>query len=302
MAIDTGAHAPSRTSPTGTAPRTASGRRRRTLRRLPVRIVLGLLLVVEIYPMLWMFLTSLKSQSDYLNNSTWSLPTHWRWGNYAQAWSTGHIGLYVRNSLIAVLPSLALIVILGTAAGFGLQVMVWKRRNLTLILFLAGIMVPSQMILLPLFTIYYQTGLSGTLWPLIITYTGTGLPLTVFMMATYYRALPVEVFEASTLDGAGILRSFLAISVPMMRNAILTVGLVQFFFLWNDLLIALTFTNTQNLSTVQVGLLNFNGDFGTVQYGPLFAGICINVFGTLAVYLVLNQKVMKGLTGGAVKG
>jgi raffinose/stachyose/melibiose transport system permease protein len=303
MAIDTGAHAPSRTASAGAAPRrSASGRRRRTLRRLPVRIALGLLLVVEIYPMLWMFLTSLKSQSGYLDNSTWSLPTHWQWGNYAQAWNTGHIGLYVRNSLIAVLPSLALIVVLGTAAGFGLQVMVWKRRNLTLILFLAGIMVPSQMILLPLFTIYYQAGLSGTLWPLIITYTGTGLPLTVFMMATYYRSLPLEVFEACTLDGAGILRSFLSISVPMMRNAILTVALVQFFFVWNDLLIALTFTNTQDLSTVQVGLLNFNGNFGTVQYGPLFAGICINVFGTLAVYLVLNQKVMKGLTGGAVKG
>lgn len=303
MAHDTtGARIPSRVAATSTTGKPGAARRGRVLRRLPVRIGLGLLLVAEIYPMLWMFLTSLKSQSDYLNNSTWSLPTHWQWGNYGLAWTTGHIGLYVRNSLLAVVPSLALILILGTAAGFGLQIMVWKRRNLTLILFLAGMMVPSQMILLPLFTIYFQTGLSGTLWPLIITYTGTGLPLTVFMMATYYRALPAEVFEASTIDGAGILRSFVSISVPMMRNAILTVGLVQFFFIWNDLLIALTFTNSQNLSTVQVGLLNFNGDFGSVQYGPLFAGICINVLGTLAVYLVLNQKVMKGLTGGAVKG
>lgn len=271
-------------------------------RGLPARIAVAVLLVVEVYPLLWMFLTSLKSNSDYLNNSTWSLPTEWVWSNYVEAWTTGNIGLYVRNSLMAVVPSLALILILGAAAGFALQVMVWKGRDLTLMIFLAGIMIPTQMILLPLFTIYFQTGLSGTLWPLILTYTATGLPLTVFMMATYYRGVPRELFEAATIDGAGIGRLFWTISLPMVRNALLTVGLVQFFFIWNDLLIALTFTNSQDLRTVQVGLLNFTGDFGATQYGPLFAAICINVFGTLAIYLVLNQKVMKGLTAGAVKG
>jgi raffinose/stachyose/melibiose transport system permease protein len=286
-------------SPSGGAVR---GPRRRPGSRAWVKVVVTLLLIVEIYPMIWMFLTSLKSNDDYLNNSTWSLPTTWQWSNYSEAWTTGNIGLYVQNSLLAVVPALALMLLLGTAAGFALQIMVWKGRSLTLLIFLAGMMVPPQMILLPLFTVYFQTGLSGTLWPLILTYTGTGLPLTVFMMATYYRTVPRELFEAATIDGAGILRAFWTISVPLVRNALLTVGLVQFFFIWNDLLIALTFTNNQDLRTIQVGLLNFTGDFGATQYGPLFAAICINVFGTLLIYLFLNQKVMKGLTSGAVKG
>ena len=245
---------------------------------------------------------SFKTQDEFLNNPVWALPQNFNFDNYVEAWTTGNIATYVANSLIATIPSLFLIVLFGVAAGFALEVLVWKGRGAVLLVFLAGIMVPGQMILLPLFSAYFQVGLTGTLWPLIITYTATGLPLTVFMMATYFRAVPREVFEAAALDGASMIRAFFSIGFPMVRNAVFTVALVQFFFIWNDLLIALTFTNNADLSTIQVGLLNFTGEFGAVQYGPLFAAICINVFGTLVLYLFLNQRVMKGLAGGAVKG
>ncbi|WP_129336455.1 carbohydrate ABC transporter permease [Cellulomonas endophytica] len=277
------------------SPRTAG----RTLVR---RSLIGLLLLVEVGPLLWLLLGSLKSQRDWLDNPTWSLPTSLQWGNYAEAWTTGNIAQYLQNSLVAVLPSLAMIIAFGVAAGFALEVLVWKGRGPVLLLFLAGIMVPGQMILLPLFNTYFRAGLTGTLWPLILTYTATGLPLTVFMMATYFRAVPREVFEAATLDGASVVRAFFSVAVPMVKNAIVTVGLVQFFFIWNDLLIALTFTTDSSLRTVQVGLLNFTGEFGATQYGPLFAAICINVLGLLAIYLFLNQRIMAGLTSGAVKG
>jgi raffinose/stachyose/melibiose transport system permease protein len=122
------------------------------------------------------------------------------------------------------------------------------------------------------------------------------------MIATYLRAVPRELFEAAIMDGAGPYRIFWSVGVPLVRNAIFTVGLVQFFFLWNDLLIALTFTNSEELRTIQVGLLNFTGQYGAVQYGPLMAAICVNVFGTLAIYLFLNDRVQKGLAAGSVKG
>ncbi|MDR6140447.1 ABC-type glycerol-3-phosphate transport system permease component [Microbacterium foliorum] len=144
--------------------------------------------------------------------------------------------------------------------------------------------------------------MTGTLWPLIITYVALGMPLTVFMMATFFRSVPREIFEASTLDGASIFRSFFSIGLPLVKNALFTIGLVQFFFLWNDLLIALTFTNSSDLRTIQVGLLNFTGEYGAVQYGPTFAAISVNVLGTLLIYVFLNQQVMKGLTAGSVKG
>ncbi|MEN2739953.1 carbohydrate ABC transporter permease [Microbacterium sp. X-17] len=273
----------------------------RFFRRLPVRILITILLIVEIYPMFWMLLGSFKTQSEFLNEPFWTLPQSWSFTNYVSVFESG-FGHYIVNSIIVVFPSLAVVLIVGVAAGFALEVLVWKGRGPVLLLFLAGIMVPTQMILLPLFTIYFRTGLTGTYWPMILTYIATGLPLTVFMMATFFRNVPREIFEASTLDGASILRSFWAVGLPLVKNAIFTVGLVQFFFFWNDLLIALTFTNNDSLRTIQVGLLNFTGQYGAVQYGPTFAAIAVNVFGTLAIYLFLNQQVMKGLTAGSVKG
>lgn len=286
-----------------TRPPTASPRRgQHHTRRLVRNTLVALLLVIEVAPLLWLLLSSFKTQSEFVNDPAWSLPGSWNLHNYAEAWTTGNVALYIRNSLLATVPSLALIILLGVAAGFALEVMVWRGRHKVLLVFLVGIMVPSQMILLPLFRLYFQTGLSGTLAPLIITYTAAGLPLTVFMMATYFRSIPREVFEAATLDGASILVAFRRIAFPMVRNAVFTVGLVQFFFIWNDLLISLTFTTNDDLRTIQVGLLNFTGQYGETAYGPLFAAISINVVGALVLYLLINQRIIKGLTAGAVKG
>ncbi|KQS97409.1 ABC transporter permease [Cellulomonas sp. Leaf395] len=276
---------------------------RRRARSIGTGILTAVLLIVVVGPLVWLVLGSLKSQSEFLDNAAFALPENWlNFENYTRAITEGNLGTYARNSVLAVIPSLFLTIALGVAAGFALEVMVWKGRGTVLLMFLAGIMIPGQMILLPLFTIYFRAGLTGSLWPLIITYTAIGLPLTVFMMATYFRSVPREVFEAATLDGASILRMFFVVAVPLVRNAIFTVALVQFFFIWNDLLIALTFVNSDELRTIQVGLLSFQGQFGQVEYGPTMAAICLNVFGTLLVYLFLNQRMMTGLTAGSVKG
>ena len=275
---------------------------RRVAKKIPTTILVAILLVIVVYPLVWLLLGSFKTNAEFLDNPVWSLPSSFSFDNYVEAWNTGNIAQYATNSVLSVFPALALIILLGTAAGFALEVLVWKGRGGVLLAFLIGIMVPSQMILLPLFTVYFQTGLTGTLWPLIITYTAIGLPLTVFMMATYFRAIPREIFEAATIDGASMIRAFFFIGMPMMRNAIFTVAIVQFFQIWNDLLFALIFAGQRRLNTIQVGLLNFSGEYGSVNYGPLFAAICITVGGILVLYLFLNQRIIQGLSAGAVKG
>jgi len=277
-------------------------RARRALKRLPVWIIVTIVVVVVLYPQVWMVLGSFKTQSEFLSNPALSLPENWIFDNYTTALNNGNVSRNYLNSILVTIPSVALIVLIGVAAGYALEVLVWKGRKGTLLYILAGIMVPGQMILVPLFTVYFRAGLTDSLWPLIITYTVMGLPLTTFLMAAYFRSIPREIFEAATVDGSSPLRSFFVIGLPMMRNSVLTIGLVQFFSVWNDLLIALTFTTRPDLATIQVGLLSLSDQYGSTQYGPLFAAVSINIVVLLIVFVFLNKKIMAGMAAGSVKG
>jgi len=268
-----------------------------------VKVVgISLLLAVVLYPQLWLILGSFKTQNEFFTKPSWSLPSSFSLENYVTALTKSNVATMYLNSLAVTLPSLFFMLLFGIAAGYVLEVMVWKGRQAVLLYFLAGIMVPGQMILVPLFTFYFQVGLTNTLWPLIITYIVMGLPLTTFLMATYFRAIPRELFEAATMDGVSMFRSFFVIALPLMRNAIITIAMVEFFSVWNDLLIALTFTTRRNLATLQVGLLSFSDQYGSTQYGPLFAAISINIVIVAVVYVFLNKQIMAGLAAGSVKG
>jgi len=265
-------------------------------------VALALLLVIEVLPIVWLLLQSFKQSSEFSLHPIWSLPQGLYWHNWEVAWTTGHIQTYFKNSILATFPSLFLMIALGVSAAFGLEIMRWRGRNVLLLVFLAGILIPLQMVLLPLFTVYFHLHLINSLWSLIITYTAFGLPLTIFLMVGYFRAVPREILEAATLDGANIYNAFFRVALPMVTNAILTVALVQFFFIWNDLLLSLTFISDDSKRTIQTGLLNFTGEYGQVDWGPTFAAVSMTVLPTLLLFLVLNQRVMKGLTSGSVKG
>lgn len=278
-------------------------RARRIIRRIPVWIIVTFVLVIVLYPQVWLILGSLKTPTEFFANPTWALPENFlNFDNYVDAFTRGNVGVNYLNSILVTFPSVALIIFLGVAAGYALEVMIWKGRRGVLLFVLAGIMVPGQMILVPLFITYFQFGITDSLAPMIITYTVMGLPLTTFLMAAYFRSIPREIFEAATMDGASPLRSFFVIGLPLMRNSMLTIGLIQFFSVFNDLLIALTFTTNRNLATIQVGLLSLRDEYGTQQYGPLFAAISINVIVLLIVFAFLNKKIMAGLAAGSVKG
>lgn len=277
-------------------------RKRFRITSVVVSVLVGLLLVIEIYPIVWLLLSSIKGPAEFNTRPIYALPDGFYWQNYVDAWTRGNMSTHFRNSLFVTIPSLFLIILLSLGAAFSIEIMRWKGRNAALLTFLAGIMIPLQMVLLPLFTIYFKVGMLNNLATLILTYVAFGLPLNVFLFTGYLKPVPREVIESAIVDGANIYQAFFHVVLPMVKNAIVTVALTQFFFIWNDLILSLTFISDTDLRTLQTGLLNFVGQYGQRQWGPTFAGIAISVIPVLVLYLLLNNLVIKGLTSGAVKG
>jgi len=261
-----------------------------------------LLLVIALYPIVWLLLASVKSPHEFSLRPIYALPEGFYFQNYVDAWSSGKFNLYFANSVLVTIPSLLLVVGLSVSTAFGIEIMRWRIKNGILLLFLAGILIPGQMVLLPLYTMFYRLNLLDNRWGLIAAYTAFGFPLSVFFFVGYFKSLSHEILEAAIVDGANIYQVFFYVALPMIRNSIFTIGLIQFFFIWNDLLLSLTFISNTKLRTVQAGLLDFVGRFGERDWGPTFASISMSILPTLLIYLILNRFVIRGLTAGAVKG
>ncbi len=265
-------------------------------------IIIFLVILIDAYPIFWLFTSSLKSPSEFVVNPSYSMPEGVYLKNYAKAWSQGNMGVYFRNSLVYTVIALVFIVILSITVGFALTKMEWKGRSLTSAYFMLGLMIPVTTSLIPLVKIYRSIHIINTGTCLILTYIVSGLSMSIFLTTSYMRALPNDMFEASVIDGCSIFSMMRYIVIPVMKNCIVTVVVLQFFYKWNDLLFSMTFISDKDLKTLQTGLLYFEDQFGTKDWGAIFASVSISVFPLLIVYMFLNKKVIEGMTSGAVKG
>lgn len=265
-------------------------------------IIIFLICVIEIYPLFWMFTASMKQQSEWTSKPAYALNDGFYLQNYVDAWTRGNMATFFKNSLICTLVSLVFIVIFSITVGFAVTKMQWKFRDAVAQYFKFGIMIPVAIALIPLFQIYSKMGILNTRACLIVTYIAFGLSLSVYLVQGYLRSFPDELLEAAVIDGCGIYRLMYYVVVPLMKNAIVTVLVLQFFFKWNDLLFSMTFISNSALKTVQTGLLYFSDEFGSKNWGAIFASVSMSVFPLLILYTMLNKRLMEGMTAGAVKG
>ncbi|WP_078393697.1 carbohydrate ABC transporter permease [Shouchella patagoniensis] len=266
------------------------------------KVFIGSFLLMTVYPIVWLLLSSFKEPAEFITNSMNALPEGLYFGNYVEAWNTGNMGVYFRNSILVTFPALVCIILFGSMAAFAIEKLRWKLKNVVMLLFLAGIMIPVQIVLLPLFQMYFNANLLNSLFGLGLVYLVFGLPLTIFLFTSYFKSVPNELIEAAVVDGATIYQIFFKLAFPLIKNAIVTVALVQFFFVWNDLIFAMSFISDSELRTIQTGLMSFAGEYGQREWGPTFASISLAVVPILILYVFLNKLVMKGMTSGAVKG
>lgn len=265
-------------------------------------IIIFLICVIEIYPLFWMLTASLKQQSEWSEYPAYALNKGFYFQNYIDAWTRGNMATFFKNSLVTTLISLVFIVIFSCTVGFAVTKMQWKYRDAIAQYFTFGIMIPVAIALIPLFQIYSRTKLLNTHLCLILTYIAFGLSLSIYLVKGYLRSFPDDIMEAAVIDGCGIFRLMWYVLTPLMKNAIVTVLVLQFFFKWNDLLFSMTFISDSKLKTVQTGLLYFSDEFGSKNWGAIFASVSMSVFPMLILYMILNKAVIEGMTAGAVKG
>lgn len=277
-------------------------RPRGSVHRTLLIVTVVLIVIVQVYPLLWLFLTSFRTAADFAGGNPFALPSEFTLDNYSRAFATGNLGLNIVNSLIVTLGSSALIVVAGMMAAFALQVLGFRFSSVVRALFLLGIIVPVQIALVPLFIDYSKIGLLDTHLSMIIPLAAFSLPMAIYLFSSFYGFIPRETYEAASLDGAGPYRIFTQITFPLSLNTIVTVILVNSIFIWNDFIFANTFVLSDGLKTIPLGLQNYIGAMGNTDWTATFAAVCISVTPLLLVFLVLNKAMIQGLESGATKG
>jgi raffinose/stachyose/melibiose transport system permease protein len=255
--------------------------------------------LVIIYPIIWLGLSGLKSNSDFFLN-TWSLPEEWFWSNYKAAWDAG-IGQFFLNSVYVTVVSVITVLFLGSMAAYGLSRFQFKGQNLVLILILSGLMLAPQVSLIPLYKLLQGLGLYNTYWALVLPYVAFQLPFSIFLMRSYFLSIPRELEESAIIDGCNTWKVYRHIIIPMGKPIIASCALLTGMNVWNEFMFALVFVEDSSLRTIPVGLMNLRSQLNT-NFGIQLAGLAISALPMIIAYIIFQKQFVRGLTAGSVKG
>ena len=278
----------------------ASSKKKATPITVLIYVFLIIISITYIAPLLWVFNVSFKTNKEIFT-SPFALPQNVTFDNYSFAWTAGRLGIATLNSFIVCIVTLALSMVIGSMAAFGIARMRWKGSKLALTYFLTGMMIPVHCVLIPLFTRFAKIHLSNSLVGLILPYLTFALPITIFIMTGFFESMPNELIECACMEGANIFQIFYKICLPLGKTGLFVTGLMTFIGNWNELLLAMVFISDEAKKTLPVSLSKFVGPYNT-NYSQMFAAIIIAIIPTIIVYCAFSNKIVDGLTAGAVKG
>jgi ABC-type sugar transport system permease subunit len=272
--------------------------------RLPRRLAatvrdafFAILAILLLLPVLWAFVGSFKGLNE-LMLKPWSLPDQWIFANYVTAWQGG-IGRYLFNSVVVTALSVGLALAFSAPAAYAFSKLRLRGGLILFGLIVGGILLPVHASLIPLFIQSNRLGLEN--WPAIIgPYLAFGLPLMVLMLRAYFAGIPDELCDAAMIDGCGHLRTLCHVLLPVAKPAVAAVCIFQAAWVWNELPLALVLVKDRLWQILPVGLLSFQGEHST-DWAVVMAGVMISIIPVLALYLIFQKHIIKGLTAGAVK-
>ncbi|MHC5058116.1 MAG: carbohydrate ABC transporter permease [Planctomycetota bacterium] len=281
------------------SPRPLKPRVERALTECGRYCVLVMALAVAAYPVFWMVTTGLKGPADAMN--WWGLPRSIRVANFAEVWGTGEFLRYFANSVAVTAGAVALTLGLAAPAGYAVARLRFRGRAAVFAMFVAGMMVPVHVTLIPLLKFLESLGLYDTRTGLVMVYAAFSLPVAIVLFASFFREVPRELEEAAALDGCGAWGQFLHVALPVARPAVLGVAMLTLVNVWNDFVFALVLLQDPDKATLPLGVRNLQGEFGG-NVPLMAAALTVAVLPPLLVYALAQRHLVKGLTAGAVKG
>jgi ABC-type glycerol-3-phosphate transport system permease component len=270
------------------------------LGRWLVAVPLAVLALATIYPLLFTANVAMKTRREYILDR-FALTGTLRWENITTAWNSAGMARYFLNSLIVVTFAVALLLLIGSMAGFALSKLRFRGSSALFLVCLAALFIPFQVIMVPLARIMADNGLLDTYPGLILAYVAQFLPFTVFLMTSYYRGVPAEIIDAARIDGNTLYGVYRRIMLPMGAPALLSVGILNALFCWNDVLISLLMMPSADHRTLMVGVTSLRGQYSD-DIPTFAAGVLIAAVPVLVTYLFLQRQIADGVTAGATKG
>jgi len=264
-----------------------------------VAIVLAILWTI---PTFGLFVTSFRPPADINTSGWWTFFANpgITFENYTSAWGAG-LGDFFLNSFVIVLPAVIIPIALALLAAYAFAWIDFRGRTILFVAIFALQIVPIQVTLIPLQTIFVNFGLQNSFWPVWISHTIFGLPLAIFLLHNFMKEVPASIIEAARVDGAGHVKIFFVVLMPLLVPAIAAFGIFQFLWVWNDLLVALVFAPSPNLRPITAAIADLSGTRGN-QWELLSAGAFISMIVPLVVFISLQRYFVRGLLAGGVKG
>lgn len=261
-----------------------------------------LLVILQVYPFVYVFTSSFKSLEDFRKLPAYALPSSIDLTNYITVITKSHMPTYFKNSIIVLLGVLIPLLFIALMAGFALSKIKFRGKKILLNYFLFGLMLPMQVALIPLFTIFNKLELINTYTAIILPQIAFSLSYSIQLFYSFSKFFPEEILEAAIIDGCSPMGCFRKMVIPMSLNSIITVATMQAVFCWNEYINAYTFTRSTDMKTITLGLNDYVGSMGLTDWGATFAAITVTVIPVFIFYFISSKKMLAGLSAGAVKG
>lgn len=264
--------------------------------------VLAMYALTNVLSFVWVGAMSFKSSAEIMSTSPWAPPAALSWKNYVDAWTVGHIGGYMLNSVFVTSISTVVALAVSSMSGYILGKSNFRGSGVVMGIFMVAMMIPPFMIVVPLFDVLQSLGLVNSHWGLILVYIAMQIPLDTFILTAFHRTLPQQLEEAAALDGASPLRTFWQIVLPLTTPALIACGIVNILHIWNEFLYALVFLQDRTMYTLPVGIFNLGqvADYSS-NWGILFAGMFISILPVLFLFAVFQRQFTAGVAQGAMK-